>query len=284
MKRVLCIGEVLWDIIGEEKYLGGAPLNAAANLAALGAEPWVVSCLGRDGLGFEAEEKMRLAGINTELVSFSGELPTGTAVVHPELDGNERFELPFPVAYDGIAPGALPDFCPDGLVFGSLGSYRSESVKSTVLAALEAYPRAVSLYDVNLRKAYFDRELISALASRSTVMKLNDGEAELLSPVLFGRALDIPGFARCAVKEFGCDYVVVTKGEKGAEMFWRDGCAAVAGVDTCVVDTVGAGDAFSAGVIFGLMNGASPEEALDLGNRSGAACVAHAGAFPIKQA
>lgn len=282
MKRALCIGEVLWDIIGGEKYLGGAPLNAGANLAAMGAKAYMVSCLGRDGLGALAAEKMKQAGMDISLVAFSDSLPTGTAIVHPELDGNERFELPCPVAYDAIVPGALPDFYPDGLVFGSLGAYRSENVKSTVLAALEAYPNAVSLYDVNLRKTYFDRELISALASRSTVMKLNDGEVEILSPMLFGRELDIRGFAQSAIAEYGCEYVVVTKGEKGAEMFWKDGCAAAGGVDTPVVDTVGAGDAFSAGVLFGLMNGASPKEALDLGNRSGAACVAHAGAFPVE--
>ena len=103
MNRILCIGEILWDIIGEEKFLGGAPLNVAANLAFLGEEAWVLSALGKDELGRLALEKMASARINTGLVAVLNGVPTGTAIVHPELDGNDRFELPYPVAYDGIS-------------------------------------------------------------------------------------------------------------------------------------------------------------------------------------
>ena len=287
VKKVLCVGEILWDIIGKEKFFGGAPLNVAANLSALGVRPWVLSALGRDALGEQALKKMRLADIETELVEISDELSTGTAIVHPELDGNERFELPYPVAYDGIvlSDGVKKRICeisPDGIVFGTLGAYRSETVRKTVETVLDMFPDALSLYDVNLRKTYFSRELVSSLASRSKIMKLNDGEVGILSPMLFEKNLSISDFAGGVIDTFGCDYVVVTKGENGAVMFGKGSYSAVSGTRCDVVDTVGAGDAFSAGVLAALLNGVSVDGALKMGNRCGADCVSHAGAFPVK--
>ena len=287
MKRVLCIGEILWDLIGDEKYLGGAPLNAAGNLAAMGAEAWILSCLGDDCLGREAEQKMLAAGIDTSLVNFSAEYPTGTAIVHPELDGNERFELPYPVAYDRICltdcgRDRLLANRPDGFIFGSLGAHRSRTVRECIEELLGTFPGAVSLYDVNLRKDYFDRELVEKFTSLSTVMKLNDGEVEILSSLLFGKNLGIKDFACSVLEKLGCKYVVVTKGGDGAEMFWQGGNACVSGISAEVVDTVGAGDAFSAGVMLALLAGEDPASALERGNLCGAACVSHAGAFPVK--
>ncbi|MBQ1954535.1 MAG: hypothetical protein II350_02230 [Clostridia bacterium] len=287
MKKILCIGEILWDVIGENKYLGGAPLNVAANLSALGAESWVLSALGKDELGRLALEKMASANINTGLVAVLDGVPTGTAIVHPELDGNERFELPYPVAYDGIelsedSVKLLCEIAPDGIVYGTLGAYRSPKVLKSLQAVLASFPYALTLYDVNLRKDYFNKELVSFLASRATVMKLNDGEVEILSPMLFGKKLGIADFAKIALASFGCKYVVVTKGEHGAEIFGRDAKFSVCGINADVVDTVGAGDAFSAGVIMALLNGGTAEEALNKGNLCGAECVSHAGAFPVK--
>ena len=287
VKKVLCVGEILWDVIGGDKYLGGAPLNVAANISGLGAEAWVLSALGKDELGAAALEKARSAGIKTGLVSVLPEYPTGTAVVHPELDGNERFELPYPVAYDGIAlcgesKNLLSEISPDAIVFGTLGAYRSNTVRETIETVVNMFPDSLRLYDVNLRKNYFDRELVSRLASLSTVVKLNDGEAEILAPLLFGEDMDISGFANRDIETFGCEFVVVTMGDKGAEMFGRGSFSRVCGIETEVADTVGAGDAFSAGVVMALLSGMSMAEALERGNRCGADCVSHPGAFPVK--
>ena len=285
VKKILCVGEILWDIIDGEKYLGGAPLNVAANLSALGAESWVLSAVGKDELGSEALKRLEKARVRTELVSVLDEYPTGTALVHPELDGNERFELPYPVAYDGIelsenSKKLLSGISPDGIVYGTLGAFRSPKVLESLRAVLASFPYAVSLYDVNLRKNYFNKELVSFLASYATVMKLNDGEVEILSPMLFGEKLDIEGFAKKVLTSFGCKYVVVTKGEHGAEIFGKDLNFEVRGIDAEVVDTVGAGDAFSAGVLMALLNGEAADKALEKGNLCGADCVSHAGAFP----
>lgn len=287
MKKILCVGEILWDIIGEEKYLGGAPLNVAANLSALGAESWILSALGKDELGRLALEKMASADINTGLVAVLDGVPTGTALVHPELDGNERFELPYPVAYDGLVLSSDAKIClseikPQGIAFGTLAASRSETVRQTLKTVLECFPDALSFYDVNLRKNYFDREIVSFLASRSGVLKLNDGEVDILSPLLFGKTVSIEEFAWLVTERFGCKYVIVTKGKDGAEIFYSGSHYSVCGIDTAVIDTVGAGDAFSAGAMLALIEGGSAMDALEAGNRCGAECVSHAGAFPIK--
>lgn len=287
MKRVVCFGEVLWDIIGEEKYLGGAPLNAAANLARMECEAMMFSCVGNDALGREAVARMKAAGVDSSLVTADANRPTGVALVRPELDGSGRFELPFPSAYDFIvfsedAEKILEQKRPDGVVFGSLAPFRSGTTKKSLVRLLELCPGALKLYDVNLRKNYFDRALVSELASACTVLKLNGDEVGILSPVLFGETLGAADFAARAAADFGCRYVVVTWGGDGAEGFGPDGGRVwVPAGKAEVVDTVGAGDAFSAGLLSALLRGDPLGAALEKGNACGAACVSHSGAFPV---
>ena len=102
MFKVLCIGEVLFDIIGDRYYPGGAPLNAAAQLSRLGVCAYMISAVGRDPLGEIALSKMDEYKIDRRFVKTDPLHKTGTAIVHPELDGNERFELPDNAAYDFI--------------------------------------------------------------------------------------------------------------------------------------------------------------------------------------
>ena len=280
MKRVLCFGEILWDVIGDGRYLGGAPLNAAADLVKLGVAAAAVSAVGGDALGRETLARLAGIGVDTSLVATDPVLSTGTALVHPERDGGDRFELPFPVAYDRIPfdPAAAGP-APDGLIWGTLAAHRSGTTRASLRRLIAAYPGAVSLYDVNLRKDLYSRALIEELASACTVFKLNEGEAEVLAPLLFGEALDVPAFAARCLAAFGCRWVVVTRGADGAEGFSAEGAFRAAAEPAEVVDTVGAGDAFSAGVMSVLLNGGDLPAALAAGTARGAACVRHAGAF-----
>ena len=287
MKRIVCFGEVLWDIIGEEKFLGGAPLNVAANLACMECEAMMFSCVGNDELGRAALARMDAAGVDSSLVTTAAGRPTGVAVVHPELDGDGRFDLPFPSAYDFIgfsenAEKSLEQKRPDGIVFGSLAPFRSGTTKKSLMRLLELCSGALKFYDVNLRKNYFDRALVSELASACTVLKLNADEVGILSPMLFGQTLGAADFAARAAEKFGCRYVVVTKGGDGAEGFGPDGAhVEVRTPKADVVDTVGAGDAFSAGFFSALLRGETLKSALEMGNACGAVCVSHSGAFPV---
>ena len=98
-KNVVCVGEILWDIIGDQKHIGGAPFNTAAHLSALGFDTYAVSALGRDELGKKAALELERLGVRADMVAFC-DLPTGYANVFSKPDGTPDFELPLGVAYD----------------------------------------------------------------------------------------------------------------------------------------------------------------------------------------
>lgn len=286
MFRVFCIGEVLFDQIGDDYFFGGAPLNVAAQLARLGVSPYMVSAVGADALGETALSKMDRYKIDKSFVRTDPDHRTGTAVVHPERDGNERFELPENVAYDFITLSEtefkrIAALRPDAVVFGSLAQKRSAVTKSTIRALLGALQYSERFFDVNLRKAYFDREIIASSIDRCTIFKLNDTEIEILSPLLFGVALSKEAFAERVFREFPCGLVVVTLGKDGAAAYDRNGGSAFSpAIVTPVVDTVGAGDAFSAGFLASWLSKRDMRAALGEGNAAGARTVAHRGALP----
>ncbi len=286
MFRVFCVGEVLFDKIGDDYYFGGAPLNVAAHLARFGVRSYIVSAVGADTLGATALSKMYRYKIDRSFVKTDPAHKTGIAVVHPERDGNERFELPENAAYDFVSLSEtelerISALRPDAVVFGSLAQKRSDAAKRAIRSLLGALPDAERFFDVNLRKAYFDREIIASSIDLSTVFKLNDTEIEIVSPLLFGQTLQREAFAERIFKEFPCRLVVVTLGKEGAAAYRRDvGSAFSPAVDAPVVDTVGAGDAFSAGFLASWLSTRDLSAALGEGNAAGARTVAHKGALP----
>lgn len=289
MKTAVCIGEILWDIIGEAEYLGGAPLNCAVHCVALGMEARVVSRVGTDARGRAALKALSQRGVSTACVSADPARPTGTALVFPERDGADRFTLPENAAYDfaALSGAEISDIIalrPDALVYGTLAPYRSKSV----LAALEALvPACVqngaeALYDVNLRLSYYDAVLVRRLLSMCTVLKLNDGELSVLSPLLFGPGLNGSGFSSRIFAEYPlCRCIVTTLGENGAECATRSGERfAVPGIKVDVADTVGAGDAFSAAFLASYLETHDEKASLEAGNRAGAFTASQPGATP----
>ncbi len=284
MKTVVCIGEILWDIYPGRRYLGGAPLNAAVHLAKLGEKPYMISAVGRDELGRSALERLGQLGVDTRFVA-SNDRPTGTAVVHPELEGDERFDLPENAAYDltelsEADLAALTRLSPDAAVFGSLAQKRSKSMAESVGRLLAAMPNAEKLFDVNLRKQLYDEDIVAASIERCGIFKLNEDEVDTISLLLFDEVMPADRFARFVFSDFPCHTVVVTRGGRGAVAYGRDGETVCAdAIPVAVVDTVGAGDAFSAGYLSAWLRTRDRSAALRAGNENGARTAAHAGAF-----
>ncbi len=280
--KTLCIGEILWDIIGGVPFLGGAPLNAAAHLAQFGAESYLLSAVGNDELGQKALARLTEAGVRPDYIAVREDAPTGTALVFPEKEGSDRFLLPENVAYDRTAlpEGPLPAF--NGLVYGTLASFRSNSVKQAVLALAKANPQAEKLYDVNLRLSFYDRALLEELLALCTVCKVNDEEAGKVGALLFGEEMTEAGFAEKALAAFpSCRVILVTKGGNGAAAYVRgQGVYAVEGQTVDVCDTVGAGDAFAAAFLALWLRTGDVKKALSAGNAAGAFTASKPGAFP----
>lgn len=282
--RILGIGEILWDLLPAGPRLGGAPFNVIAHLARLGHETRFATGVGADDGGTRTIEEIEARGVGTQLVQVVEGAPTGTAAVELDADGVARFEIARNVAYERLALTTelvreTIDWKPDALVFGTLAQ-QSPTVIGTTQRLVHAVPQSLRLYDVNLRAGGWAPELADRLAAMATVIKLNEDEVAVMADLGWGSSASLETFARETAARFDLRAVSITRGAAGAALL-ADGHYAEApapGVE--VVDTVGAGDAFAAALVDGLL-GASPlDEVLARANALGALVASRPGAIP----
>lgn len=280
--KALSFGEILFDVIEGESYLGGAPLNFAAHLAQLGAESWIYSRVGTDALGGLALEKVARIGVKTDFVQQDNAHPTGTVPVEFR-NGHPHYTILEKVAYDYIAPAAAEplftntDF--DVLYFGTL-IQRSPTSKSTLTALIRQKTFTHIFYDVNLRKDCYTKENIRESLGHCTILKLNDEEVEVLSGMLYEQELEMEAFARQLVKDYAPEIIVITAGGKGCYVYESGQLQLVRGYPATVVDTVGAGDAFSAAFVYHYAKSKDALKAADRANKLGAFVASSRGPLP----
>ena len=279
----LCFGEILWDFLPRGAFPGGAPFNVAYHLHRLGLQTHLVSAVGRDLLGDELISRLRQWGLSTAGVGRHTGLPTGYVRATIGPTGDATYDIATEVAWDQIIPGEDTLRAAVGasaLVFGSL-ALRSRSNRATLDRLLAVLPAdAMRVFDVNLRSPYDDLPLVREFASRATLLKLNAGEAARL-------ANDSPepgheeAHAHTLTAQTGCATICISAGERGAGLLtdgkwtWSNGRRVV------VRDTVGAGDAFMAGLLAGLiLHQEKPAVALDRACRMGEFVAARDGATP----
>ena len=291
--EIYAFGEILWDCLPSGRHAGGAPFNVAAHLAQLGVPAALISAVGRDALG---DELLGVAGhkrVDARFVTRARTgLPTGTVIGTVDARGNATYELVQPVAWDEIvaSPEVLAAVSEaKAFVFGSLAGrspYNREG-----LGHLLARPGPLKFFDVNLRPPFVEPAWIIAQAARADVVKLNDDEVGALAAWLRtdemrpGRPADPDAVAQaCGVfaEATGARRICVTMGASGAALWERHApFVHVPAPPTVVVDTVGAGDAFMAGLVAGLTHGAAPRAVLENACRLGAYVASHAGATPL---
>lgn len=271
MKDVIAFGEVLWDVIEGVPNIGGAPFNFAAHARRCGMSTALISAIGPDDLGRRAREMIRREGVDDSCV-FVSELPTGTVEV--KLDkGMPAYEIKKPVAWDRIVipdEEALP-VTPRVFYHGTLAA-RDEVSYKTLESLLTRYAQSLVFYDVNLRQDFWSEDVVRHLLGGTDILKLNEDEVVQLGFSVAGLFDEFPRLKMVAVTRGadGCDVSV-----RGSETYHSD--AIPTGP---VVDTVGAGDAFSAAFIAEILRGRSPREAAEAGNRRGGWVASKAGAIP----
>lgn len=284
---VLGIGELLWDVFPDGRRLGGAPFNVTANLRRLGNPARFASMVGDDELGRGAIAAATGLGVETDLIGVSQDVPTGTVVVHPDGTDGPTFEIVSPAAYESIALDdsaldAIRAWQPRGFVYGTLAQ-RFPAVFDATRLIVEAAPDAERLYDVNLRDGCWTPELVLTLLPLATIVKLNDVEAVTVADIL-GCPNEPTALGERLAAEFRVRGVCVTSGASGAA-FWVEGeLHHAAGIPITVVDTVGAGDAFAAGLLHGVLEGRPAPSALAIANRLGALVASQRGAIPAWRA
>lgn len=269
MTDVVAFGEVLWDIIDGMPHIGGAPLNFAAHVAKCGLTASLVSSVGKDDLGRRALSWAERLGIDVSAVRVHPSLPTGTVNV-TLADGIPSYEIVKPVAWDEIS-APTPSAAPRAFYFGTLAQ-RSPVSARTLQSLLAAFGGSLVFFDVNLRQTYWSRELVADCLNAADILKVNDEEMHALGFAPLSLFAEHPRLRT----------VIETRGADGCAVWSRRGdCFTSPAVsDGPVVDTVGAGDAFSAAFLAGVLGGRSLEEAARAGNVRAGKVAARAGAVP----
>jgi fructokinase len=255
--KLVGIGEVLWDLLPGGRQMGGAPANFAYHAGALGAEARVVSRVGRDEAGRELLQRLEQLGVPTDCVEEDPIAPTGTVTVEVAADGQPRFTIHEDVAWDRIAgegAGRRAVAAADAVCFGTLAQ-RNEISRRTIRALLKTLqPESLRILDVNLRQHFYSRELIEESLAQANVLKVNETELPRLAEMF-----QLPGDERGQVAgiagQFNLRLVAFTRGGRGSLLFSEGRWSDHPGIPAKVVDTIGAGDSFTAALALGLLTG-----------------------------
>ena len=257
--KLYVFGEVLFDCFPDgTAVLGGAPFNVAWHLAALGDAPWLVSRIGEDELGTRIEQAMSEWGMTDEALQRDAEHPTGRVAITLQ-DGDASYDIEFGAAYDYIDPAEVPAVAADDVLYHGSLAIRHDISRSALDACLQSNPRV--FLDVNLRDPWWQNVPWDRHLRGVHWAKMNEHELAMLG-FDHGRLRDNMR-AFCARHEVA--QLIVTRGGDGALVLDQAGHFHEAGPPPVekAVDTVGAGDSFSAIYLHGLLQGWDTETIID---------------------
>lgn len=256
--QIMGIGEILWDVFPDEDRFGGAPCNfacSASELAGDDATVGFIGAVGEDSYGTRGIESLRSRGVTTNFVQTHN-LPTGRVTVKLDDSGAASYVFDSESAWDFLAWNSdlanMASTC-DAVCFGTLGQ-RGEVTKGTIHRFLEMVPRkSLRILDINLRSPYFDERLIRESIPMANVLKLNESELPAVAAACEGSGSEDDIILQLAAK-FKLDTIALTKGESGAVLWSRGVWSKLPSRAVQVADTVGAGDAYTAALVLGLLH------------------------------
>ncbi len=274
------LGEVLWDIYDDQKYLGGAPANFAAHVVQAGHKGIVMSRVGKDELGTELLMLLNKMKLSTDTVQQDSEKPTGTVHVKIDDKGIPQFECTENVAFDYMNYDSSWKKMVnkiDAVLFGTLAQ-RNATSRKAIQAFLDEADAAVKMFDINIR-GWDDstKEAVTQSLKYASIIKLNKDELEQLKSAL-GSQDDNVTFLRFLMRDYNIKLAAITLGDRGCYMVTETEVEKHPGFNVKVVDTTGAGDAFAAGLIIKHLERAFLEEIADFANRLGAFVTTQKGA------
>lgn len=280
--KIAGLGEVLWDIYGEEKYPGGAPANVAANISYSGNDAIILSRIGNDKLGQELLAFFESKNINTANVQIDQQKPTGTVNIKLK-NANPAFTITDDVAYDNLEYSSqwlkLTESL-DSITFGTLAQ-RNYASHLAIQSLLKMSINSIKLFDVNLR--YYNENTINIIMESlqyTDILKLNDKELKIIRDEYNNHEDDDIIFIRTLLSEFDIKLAAVTYSDNGCLCIDKMDYAFHPGFKVKVVDTTGAGDAFSAGLIIKYLENATLKETATFCNKLGAYVCTKKGACP----
>lgn len=263
---IVGLGELLWDLFPDGPRFGGAPMNFACSAAGLAGDACrvlAVSAVGGDGLGQQAIAELRTRGVDTCGIQ-QVDYPTGTVDVQVDDLGHARYVFAADTAWDHLAwcesLHEIAVSC-DAVCYGSL-ALRSATTRETALRFISTVrPEALRIFDVNLRPPHTPAERWISLLETASVVKCNEDELPALVSLLQLEAEDERGQLDELACRFGLRCVALTRGARGSLLRDEQGRFSESpGTRVELVDTVGAGDAFTAALTLGLLRGLPLDE------------------------
>ena len=179
-KKVVGLGEVLWDLLPERTCLGGAPANFAYITTLMGDQGIVASRVGEDSRGLEALRRMEELGLNIDHVQTDPQRPTGTVNVELDAKGIATFRdcSPCSLGFSGLDSG-LAALWPQRPMPSVLVHWRNARTKAATRfddSFAPHRPSAIKVFDVNLRQSYYSSEVLAESMKLADIVKLNDEE------------------------------------------------------------------------------------------------------------
>ena len=277
--KLVCYGEILWDVLPSGELPGGAPMNVAYHLHKLNQAVSLITAIGNDFHGTALVNLLEKWGIGTEHCHIDHYHPTGIVYAHPKGPHEMIYDIVYPSAWDFIIWN--DNYTPvmqetDYLVFGSLAC-RNYTSANTLFKLLETARNKV--LDINIRPPHFSAKTVEQLLHKTNILKLNLAELDLIAG--WYSPLQIVTDKIQLIKDrFSIDTIVVTLGDKGALLCMDGNFYEHPGYKVQVADTVGSGDAFLAAFLSRLIAKAPPETILDFACAMGALIASYRGACP----
>jgi len=273
--------------------LGGAPANFAAILAQMFAcdaakpagEVFLVSCVGDDPLGIQARQQLLAHGVRPDFIAVDPNRPTGTVEVQLDAERGPRYRICSPVAWDAVGKtpqlAALPPTL-DAICFGTLAQ-RSPVTRTTLRSLVAATrPGCLRVFDVNLREPDWTAEAVLWGCAHATIFKMNHEEVAHIANAIGAEEQQSPlQIAHSLLDQFSIQLVAITRGPHGSLLVTRNSVNDHPGIPAHVVDSIGAGDCFSAALTyFSLQHRPLPILA-EAANRWGAWAASQRGGMPF---
>lgn len=280
--KVVAFGEILWDVIGEQYHLGGAPLNFAAHAVQCGADASIISCVGDDEWGRKAIQEIEAKNVSISQIQSSKEKPTGTVQVSL-FQGQPEYDIVEDVAYDFISAQSIDGGELENASAFYLGTLaqRSEPSRSTLKHLFENYNFKTVFYDVNLRKGTYSKEIIENSLQSTTLLKVNEVEVEVLGFLLYKKHMDFEIFSKLIHSIYPqIEVIIMTAGSEGCYVFNQGQMIHVPSQPVIVADAVGAGDAFSAAFLTTFLRTHNVQRSAEVANKVGGFVASSSGAIP----
>ena len=261
--KLIGIGEILWDEFPGSRQLGGAPANFAFHASGLGARGMVISSIGDDPQGREIEVLLEKSGVSFLLSRDPGH-PTGRVSVRADEKGMVDYIIHEDSAWDFLDYD--PSFSDaarqaDAVCFGTLAQRNHISGKTIKKFIRETRKTCLKIFDINLRQHYYSKATISELFDLANVVKLNHEELDIVTRTFSLGGEDETSCLEELIAGFGLDLIVLTKGKEGSRIFADRGNDSVCKPEPIqMIDSVGAGDSFTAAVALGLLKGFNLEK------------------------